>query len=85
MMQSKVISLTCRTLLTEMVQGLRIMHEHGYVHRDVSTGNIIFHDGNGKIADLEYAKEIGRGEAHEVRTVWTSSHHRNARSTYIHG
>ena len=66
-----------------MVKGLRIMHQHGYVHRDVSTGNIISHDGHGKMADLKYAKKIGTGGAHEVRTVWLSSHNRNTRSTRI--
>lgn len=49
--------------------GLQIMHKHGYVHRDISTGNIILHDGRGKLSDLKYAKEIGKGEMHEVRTV----------------
>jgi serine/threonine protein kinase len=50
------------------------MHAHGYVHRDVSSGNIIFHGGEGKIADLEYAKEIGTGSGHNERTVCPSSH-----------
>ena len=50
------------------------MHAHGYVHRDVSSGNIIFHGGDGKTADLEYAKEIGTGSVHDERTVCLSSH-----------
>ena len=61
------------------------MHAHGYVHRDVSTGNIIFHEGHGKIADLEYAKEVGTGEAHEIQMVCLSSHRANTCSTYIDG
>jgi serine/threonine protein kinase len=46
------------------------MHECSYVHRDISTGNILFHNGQGKLSDLEYAKEITATEdAYEVRTV----------------
>ena len=34
------------------------MRMAGYVHRDVSAGNCLFHEatGAGKLADLEYAK-----------------------------
>jgi serine/threonine protein kinase len=50
------------------------MHKYGYVHRDISTGNILFHKGRGKLSDLEYSKEMVTGLAHEVRTVcFTSS------------
>jgi prepilin-type processing-associated H-X9-DG protein len=35
------------------------MHKCGYVHRDVSTGNILFCDGRGILMDLEYAKLMG--------------------------
>jgi serine/threonine protein kinase len=45
------------------------MHEHGYVHRDISTGNILLYGGRGKLSDLEYAKEMGTGLPHEVGTV----------------
>ena len=31
----------------------------GWVHRDVSTANILFYKGRGLIADLEYAKKEG--------------------------
>jgi serine/threonine protein kinase len=34
------------------------MHKYGYVHRDISTGNILLHEGQGKLSDLEYAKEM---------------------------
>jgi serine/threonine protein kinase len=68
-----------------MTQGLRIMHAHGYVHRDISTGNIIYHDGHGKIADLEYAKDVGTGKGHESRTVCLSFLRANTRSTYVNG
>jgi serine/threonine protein kinase len=45
------------------------MHEYGYVHRDISTGNILLCQGHGKLSDLEYAKEMGTGDGREVRTV----------------
>jgi hypothetical protein len=28
----------------------------GYVHRDISTGNVLVVDGGGRLSDLEYAK-----------------------------
>jgi serine/threonine protein kinase len=57
-----------------MGQGLRLMHVHNYVHRDVSLGNIISYKDCCKIADLEYAKEVGTGSGHKERTVCLSSH-----------
>jgi serine/threonine protein kinase len=49
--------------------GLKIMHTHGYVHRDVSTGNILVFEGRGKLSDLEYSKEMQPPPLHEIRTV----------------
>lgn len=42
------------------------MHKSGWVHRDISLGNILVVDGVAKLSDLEYAtrnteqKELGR-------------------------
>lgn len=36
--------------------GLRFLYSAGYVHRDISTGNILLCNGRGKISDLEYAR-----------------------------
>ncbi|KAG8703733.1 hypothetical protein FRC11_010480 [Ceratobasidium sp. 423] len=54
-------------------EGLHAMHLCGYVHRDVSSGNILLVDpqGNkrGVIMDLEYAKKIDdMSEPHDVKT-----------------
>jgi hypothetical protein len=35
---------------------LKLLHEAGWVHRDLSPGNIIVVDGKAKISDLEFAK-----------------------------
>ncbi|KAG8728523.1 hypothetical protein FRC11_010883, partial [Ceratobasidium sp. 423] len=54
-------------------EGLHAMHLSGYVHRDVSSGNILLVDpqGNkrGVIMDLEYAKKMDdMSEPHDVKT-----------------
>lgn len=50
------------------------LHAIGWVHRDISSGNVLVLDGPApivKLADFEYAKEIGEttGGKHEIRTV----------------
>jgi serine/threonine protein kinase len=48
---------------------LRVLRTLGWVHRDVSTGNILSCDGHGKLADLEYAKKTNDLTTHEMRTA----------------
>ena len=46
-----------------MSLALRELHQVGWVHRDVSPGNILLcDDGNILLSDLEYAKKMGEGE-----------------------
>ena len=45
------------------------MSKKEYIHRDVSSGNILIVDGQGKLADLEYAQIISTGGHHSIRTV----------------
>jgi hypothetical protein len=45
------------------------MHILGYVHRDVSAGNVLFYQGSGILCDLESAKKTIDLTTHEVRTV----------------
>lgn len=52
---------------------LKHMAKRGYVHRDVSAGNIIIYNGRAKLADLEFAKEYGAGQSSYVRTVYVFS------------
>jgi len=37
------------------ILALLYLYSAGYLHRDISDGNIIYCDGIGKISDLEYA------------------------------
>lgn len=58
--------------LTTLV--LLSLHAIGWVHRDISSGNVLVLAGPApvvKLADFEYAKEIGAstGGKHEIRTV----------------
>lgn len=62
------------TLTTSLSPVLKSLHAIGWVHRDISSGNIMVDTLTGvvKLADVEYAKMIGRSsgsEHHDVRTV----------------
>lgn len=56
-----------------MLLALKLLHSSGWVHHDVSSGNILLeHDGNVRLADFEYAKRMGTGdESRVVRTLFT--------------
>ena len=57
--------------LTILYPDLELFHSSGWVHRDISLGNIL-HDNviNGwKLSDVEFAKEMNAKDRHEVRTV----------------
>lgn len=42
------------------IPALQRMHEVGWVHRDISTGNILVSDGQQcRLSDMEYAKRVG--------------------------
>ena len=45
------------------------MHESGWVHRDISSGNILIVDDIVKITDLEYAKNMKDDSSHSERSV----------------
>lgn len=42
------------------------MHAAGWVHRDVSTGNILMDNKVTRLADMEYAKIAGQGDEHRL-------------------
>ena len=50
-------------MLTSSV-ALRVLHKCGWIHGDVSIGNILLHDGGTKLADMEYAQEWRKCEEH---------------------
>lgn len=54
------------------------MHELGWVHRDISFGNILIVGNVAKITDLEYSKRITDDRAiHLGRTVRSRNLHDN--------
>ncbi|ESK84231.1 hypothetical protein Moror_11083 [Moniliophthora roreri MCA 2997] len=60
---SKVTDLkTLMICLGQVVKALEYMYSAGYVHRDISIGNILYSEVNGRIVarlgDLEYAKQV---------------------------
>ena len=55
--------------LTHYLTALQAVHKCGWVHRDISSGNILLVDGVVKIADLEYAKKMDDETSHTGRSV----------------
>ena len=57
---------------------LRVIHEAGWVHRDLSPANLYLYTDpdtgvkRGIIGDLEYAKQAGAGASSDIRTVCIS-------------
>ncbi len=52
---------------------LQLMHSAGWAHRNISTGSILLDcDGNVKLGDLEYAKEMNDESSHPSITVCTA-------------
>jgi serine/threonine protein kinase len=48
---------------------LAFLAKKGYVHRDISPGNIIIYEGRAKLSDLEFAKQYESGTSNNIRTV----------------
>ncbi|KIP04125.1 hypothetical protein PHLGIDRAFT_494333 [Phlebiopsis gigantea 11061_1 CR5-6] len=72
--------------LADATRALFILHRSGWVHRDISTGNILVVNGGGRLSDLEYAKKQGDPGHRGVRTgtpfFMATEVERN---TYLHG
>lgn len=54
------------------IPALQAIHESGWMHRDISTGNIILDNNRGILIDFEYAERIpkeGKAPSHGGRTV----------------
>lgn len=60
-----------RLLLLHSRTALRYMQSAGYVHRDISPGNLLYFsaDGTCKISDLEYAKPYQTKETLQLMDV----------------
>ncbi|KAF8261636.1 hypothetical protein EI94DRAFT_1809947 [Lactarius quietus] len=55
------------TVLADLIKVLRFLHGSGWVHRDVSTGNVYLYKGRGLLGDFEYAKTTADHSQPEVR------------------
>ncbi|KAF8874610.1 hypothetical protein BD779DRAFT_1566012 [Infundibulicybe gibba] len=55
--------------LRDAMIGIEILHKLGYVHRDVSSGNVLLCEERGKLSDLEYCKPFSEVGEHEARIV----------------
>ena len=61
--------------VTNLYTALLIMHKAGWVHRDISTGNLYLYTDpvsnvkRGLIGDFEYAKKVGLDGKRDGRTV----------------
>lgn len=60
--------LTVFDCLGDVVEGLKYFHQCGWVHRDISVGNVLLVGQEGKITDVEYAKRVSDNKTHGVRT-----------------
>ena len=47
----------------------RLLHGSGWVHRDISIGNVYLYEGRGLLGDFEFAKNVADHSQPEVRTV----------------
>ncbi|KAJ3559365.1 hypothetical protein NM688_g393 [Phlebia brevispora] len=55
--------------LAQIARALELLHKAGWVHRDVSTGNILLEEnGNARLMDFEYATKIHSGNESPVGT-----------------
>ena len=52
-----------------LVLALAFLTKKGFVHRDISPGNIIIYEGRAKLSDLEFAKQYESGASNHIRTV----------------
>ena len=44
----------------------RLLHGSGWIHRDISVGNLYFYEGRGVLGDLEFAKRTIDTPKHDV-------------------
>ena len=58
-------------LITDLCPALQLIHLAGWVHRDISTGNVLIDKaGKVRLADFEYAKKMDEeSNSHDIRTV----------------
>ena len=68
-LQGRFYLLVLMNFPNTLLLALAFLSQKGYVHRDISPGNIIFYEGRAKLSDLEFAKEFESGTSNHIRTV----------------
>jgi serine/threonine protein kinase len=68
------VSFICRISLRGC-SALQLLRRLGWVHRDVSVGNILSCNGQAKLSDFEFAKKVGDEKSCEKRTASLSFSH----------
>jgi hypothetical protein len=58
-----------KTPLILPIAVFRLFHGSGWVHRDISVGNVYLYEGHGVLGDLEFAKNMADQSQHELRMV----------------
>ncbi|KAF9069414.1 hypothetical protein BDP27DRAFT_726280 [Rhodocollybia butyracea] len=56
------------TAVVEVVKALFVIHSAGWVHRDISGGNVYSYGNGGLLGDFEYARHRNDTRIHNVRT-----------------
>ncbi|KAF8880260.1 hypothetical protein BD779DRAFT_1803020 [Infundibulicybe gibba] len=56
------------TALRDTAVAIGILHRLGYVHRDISLGNVLLYDGGGRLSDLEYCRSSSEPDRHDAQT-----------------
>ncbi|KAL1742346.1 hypothetical protein HDZ31DRAFT_43487 [Schizophyllum fasciatum] len=59
---------TVFSTVKDAAYALFILHNCGFLYRDVSAGNILRHAGQGVLADLEYVRSVDEMQVHHMRT-----------------
>ena len=73
--ERRVYSCLCTSTITDGSVVLLVIHTAGWVHRDLSTGNLYLYtdpvtgEKRGLVGDLELAKRAGSGKDGDVRAV----------------
>ena len=68
-LQGRFYLLVLMNFPNTLLLALAFLSQKGYLHRDLSPGNIIFYEGRAKLSDLDFAKEFESGTSNHIRTV----------------
>lgn len=63
------VSVLCVVVQLMLPLVLKVMHNHDWIHRDISVANIYEFEGRGLFGDLEYAKKGDDDTEHLFRMV----------------